>query len=640
MAVNIKNLLEKKHLFWRTGLILLFFSLCFSFLLFHIDPSVIFSVNGIGIHKYVAIIKSQNFSSYKDLLFRNHFILELTSQYLSGIAAAPGGWTKFIVTLFIYTCHYPIAGALVISGFILFFCWIFTLYIRQTCSCSALVFALIPAFLVLAICVWYELSYICFLLPVAGSFAFALIYLRLRPVSFYKSVFLLTVIFWFSWYLMQWGALLFFLWIVIYQVFHDKGNITPTAITAAANGMLLFFVENRFLPLSMITRWSDFTTLSGLPLIVIGFFPLSVIVLISLKRTFHLPEKISISLKAFLFICSFTLATLWLYKDIGNRYTRIIARTTHHVMNGQWEKILNEKAEVLFKDFPQKAGPLHIFMVHAINQALCRTGQSGEKLFSFPQTAFSYDPLLMLSSMDASSYVNWIVVLDLTIDLGMVNMAEKITGELMENLGPYPEILYRRALVQIAIGNKEAAAVYLNKLSHMPFFRDKARRLLSMIRNNGNFLLEPRIASMYKYKETIDYFLNNNMRSDIILKYLLQSNSDNKLAYDYLVNYCLLNNRIDEIPILISVAGKYGYTVLPRYWDEAYCLYQSFNLMQTSSTVSFSGVSQNTVKRFYKFTNDFLQMEKDHLAASKLASVHGSSYFFYFTFRYSPGGFN
>jgi hypothetical protein len=103
------------------------------------------------------------------------------------------------------------------------------------------------------------------------------------------------------------------------------------------------------------------------------------------------------------------------------------------------------------------------------------------------------------------------------------------------------------------------------------------------------------------------------------------------------VNFCLLNNRIEKIPGLISVAGAYGYTVLPRYWEEAYCLYQSFNSMQTSSEVSFSGVSQKTVKRFYSFTRDFLQMENDHRAAAKLAPAHGDSYFFYFTFRYSPG---
>lgn len=639
MAVDIKNILEKNLLLWRLGLILLFFSFCFIFLLFHIDPSVIFSVNGLSIHKYVTIITSQDVSSYKDLLFRNHFILELTPQYLREIAIAPGGWTKFIVTLFIYACHYSIAGSLVITGFILFFSWIFTSYIRQTCSCAPSFLAIAPAFFVLTICAWYELSYIYFLLPVAGSIAFALFYQRLQPVSLCKSALWLTVLFWFSWYLIQWGALLFLLFIVIHQIFQDKSNIIPAFITAAINGMLLYFVESRFLPLNMITRWTDFSTLSGLPLIVIGFFPLSVIFVRTLKRTVHLPEKISISLKIFLFIFSFTLVTVWLYKDMTNRYTRIIARTTHYVMNGQWGKILNERAEVLFKNFPQKAGPLHVFMVHAINQALCRTGQSGEKLFSYPQTAFSYDPLLMLSIMNVGSYVNWTVVLDLAMDLGMVNMAEKITGELMENLGPYPEILYRRALVQIAIENKDAAVVYLNKLSHMPFFRDKAQKLLSIIRNNGDLLSEPQIASMYRNKDTLDYFLNNNMSSEIILRYLLQSNNGNKLAYDYLMNFCLLNNRIEEIPRLISVAGSYGYTALPRCWDEALCLYQSFNLMQTSSEVSFTGVNQKTMGRFYKFTHDFLQLENDRQAAAKLAPAYGDSYFFYFTFRYSSGAF-
>lgn len=638
MAINIE-ILPKNRLFWRLGLILLLFGFCFFFLLFHIDPSVIFSVNGLSIHKYVDIIKSQDFSTYKDLLFRNHFILELTPQYLSEIATAPGGWTKFIVTLFIYACHYPIAGSLVITVFILFFCWIFTSYIRQTCSYAPSFLAIAPAFFVLTLCAWYELSYIYFLLPIAGSLAFALFYQRLQPVSLCKSTLWLTVLFWLSWYLMQWGALLLLLLIVIHQVFQDKSNLIATAITVTVNGMLLYFVESRFLPLSMATRWTDFTTLSGLPLIVIGFFPLSVIMVITFKRMIKLPEKIDPYLKIFLFICSLTLTTLWFYKDNTNRYTRIIARTTHHVMNGQWEKILNERTEVLFKDFPQKSGPLHVFMVHAINQALCRTGQSGEKLFSFPQASFSYDPLLMLSSMNVSSYVNWIVVLDLVMDLGLVNTAEKITGELMENLGPYPEILYRRSMVQIAIGNKDAAAVYLIKLSHIPFYHEKARKLLRMIRNNGDLLSEPRIASMHRNKDTLDYFQNNNMSSDIILRYLLQSNIGNKLAYDYLMSFCLLNNRIEEIPGMISVAGTYGYTVLPRYWDEAFCLYQSFNSMNTSSEVSFSGVNQKTVKRFYDFTRDFLQMENDRYAAAKLAPAYGDSYFFYFTFRYSSGAF-
>lgn len=638
LAANIQNLL-KNRFFWHLGFILLFFSFCFFFLLFHIDPSVIFSVNGLSIHEYVTIIKSQDVSSYKDLLFGHHFILELTPQYLGEIAAAPGGWSKFIVTLTIYASHYPTAGSLVITGFALFFCWIFSLYIGQTCSCRTPFLALVPAFFVLTICAWYELSYLYFLMPVAASLAFALFYLRLRPLSPFKPVFLLTALFWLSWYLMQWGALLLLLFVVIHQIFNDKNNIIPTVIAAAVNGVLLCFFETRFLPLNISTRWSDFTALSGLPLIVIGFFPISAIIVTALKRFIHLPEKISTSLKIILFIGSFTLATIWLYKDTGNRYTRLIARTAHHVMNEQWGKILTERDDLFFKSFPEKAGPLHVFMVHATNQALCRTGQSGEKLFSFPQASFSYDPLLMLSTMNVTSYVNWTVVLDLAMDLGLVNTAEKITGELMENLGPYPQILYRRSLVQIAIGNKDAAAVYLKKLSYMPFFRDKARKLLSLMKNNEDLLSEPRIALMYRNKDTLDYYLNSNMRSDIILRYLLQSNPANKLAYDYLINYYLLNNRVEDIPGMISFARSYGYTVLPRYWEEAFCLYQSFNSMQNSSEVSFSGVNQKTVNRFYNFTRDFLQIENDRMAAAKLAPVYGDSYFFYFTFRYSSGAF-
>jgi hypothetical protein len=455
----------------------------------------------------------------------------------------------------------------------------------------------------------------------------------------------LSVLFWIAWYLMQWGCLLVLLFIVIHELFSKKRRVASIVIAAAVNGALLYFVDAWFIPLNMTIRWSDFTELSGLPLAVIGFFPLAAIILAALSRLRPAPEgkakAIGGIVQTSLLVCGAVAAAVWLCREPVNRDTRTVARTVYHVMNGQWEAVLHEKTTSLFADFPQKAGRLQVFMVHAVDHALCRTGLLGDRLLTFPQAMFSsYDPLLMLQSSFMSGYVNWVMVLELSMDLGLVNTAEKIAGEIMETMGPYPDIIYRRALVQIAQGNKDAAAVYLGKLSNMPFYRAEAKRLLGMLDHNEALLSEPRIAAMCANRDTVDYFLFNNVGNDAILKHLLQSNPGNKAAYDYLMTYCLLTHQLDGVAALATAAPAYGYTVLPRSWEEALCLYQAVNSMQASSEVSFSGVRQETVERFNEFSRAWLSMEHDREAAAKLAPAFGDSYFYFSIFRHSRGVFH
>ena len=634
----------------RYGVPLFFFTCCFVFLLRYIDPAVIYSSNGINIHNYVAAMHAQDASpqhtsSYADPSFRRLFILELTPEYLREIAVVPGGWTRLAVTLCIYACHYPIAGALAVTALALFFYWIFPLYILGICAVRPFIFRFVPPLFLLTICAWYELAYCTFLLPVAGAVVFAVFYQRLRPAGAVSRALWLSLFFWLAWYFMQWGCLLVLLFTVIHEFFSRERRIAAVVMATAANGALLYVVDALFIPLDMTIRWSDFMTLSGFPLAVIIFFPLAAIILAAWSRLRRAPEgkveAISAIVRTSLLVCVTVIAAVWLCREPVNRDTRTIARTMHNVMNGQWEAILHEKTVALFADFPQKAGPLQEFMVHAVEHALCRTGRLGDKLFTFPQAVFSDDPLLMLESTHTKGYVNWVVVLDLAMDLGMVNTAEKIAGEIMENVGPYPDIIYRRVLVQIAKGNKEAAAVYLNKLACMPFYRVEARGLLGMLDNNSALISEPRVATMRANMDTTDYFLFT-VSYETTFKNLLKSNPGNKAAYDYLMTYYLLTGRPDGVAVLASSAPALGYTVLPRYWEEALCVYQAANSQQASSEASFSGLRQETVERFNEFARAYspLADEDDPVSAAKLAPAFGDSYFYFSIFKHSRGAFH
>jgi hypothetical protein len=58
---------------------------------------------------------------------------------------------------------------------------------------------------------------------------------------------------------------------------------------------------------------------------------------------------------------------------------------------------------------------------------------------------------------------------------------------------------------------------------------------------------------------------------------------------------------------------------------------------RTSSDVPFSGLRQETVDRFYRFTQAWLQLENHPDAAEKLAPTFGDSFFYFSMFRHSRG---
>jgi hypothetical protein len=123
-----------------------------------------------------------------------------------------------------------------------------------------------------------------------------------------------------------------------------------------------------------------------------------------------------------------------------------------------------------------------------------------------------------------------------------------------------------------------------------------------------------------------------------MLKHLLQSNTGNKAAYDYLMTFCLLTGRPEGLAALVPAAPAFGYTVLPRYWEEALCVYQAAKSQEVPSVASNSWLRPETVERFNAFAQACLQMADDPAAAEKLAPAFGDSYYYFSIFRHSKGG--
>jgi hypothetical protein len=634
---------ERRFRFWIP---VFFFSCYFIFLLLYINPAIIYSSNGVNIHKYVVAMHAKNDSPdhtihYEDPPYRHPFILELTPEYLRETVATPGGLTRFAVTSCIYACHNQFTGALMITVLALFFYYVFQWYMRVWGIRGSGLTGFIPAFILMTICAWYELSYCAYLLPVGGALALTAIYQRFHPKRPLASALFLSLLIWTAWYLLQWGCVLLMLFIIIFQFITPERKNWLILIAVVTNAVLLWVLNTWIVPINMSIRWIDFSALSGLPIVVISFFPFSAIIFALWTRFWPARARAAtirgIIVRILLLVCGTVVSLVWLCKDPVNRDTRTFARTIYHITTGQWDAVLHEKTGPMFAEFPNKGDALQAFMVHAVAHALCRTGQISDRLFAFPQKVFANDPLLMLQTTLTGGFVNWITVLELTMDLGMVNTAEKIAGELMENMGPFPDIIYRRALIHIAKGDYNAAAVYLARLSHMPFYGTKANRMLKIIYSNDKFESEPRIAQMRASMDTTDYFLFT-VSPDAMLKHLLQSNPGNKIAYDYLMTYCIYNGWFEGLTALAPAAPAFGYKRLPRCWEEALCVNLVVSKEElTPSNVSFPGMRQATLERLNQFIQVSLTIGNDSIAAAKLAPAYCDSYFYFYMFKYSYG---
>lgn len=631
----------------RTGIPILFFLFFLVFLLWYIDPAIIYSSNGIGIHSYVAAMHAIETSStvshpYSGPLFFPPFILEFSDTFANEILYPPGGFSRLLAALLIYLCHSSLIGSLVLTAFSLLTFQLFIVYLKCIGTKPSYTLSCIPSFFILLISAWYQLDYIYFLIPVAGSLIFTILFQHFRTSETFLRSSAFTFVFWLAWYLFLWGAFLFLIFTIIREFSSKEKSSSTFLIASAVNAVLLFALDLFVFPINATVNWTSFTAQSGLPLMMLLVLPFTAALYTFLSKFSKSPKNsFQIFLRTTMDLSILSIVTvtlvLWLLFNPVNRDTRTISRTCAHVMNGQWNKILKENTSKMFSGFPEKAGTLQAFMIHSVAHALSATGQIGEKLFRYPQRVFTDDPLLFLESTNTNGYVNWFAVLDLAMDLGMVNTAEKIAGEIMENVGPLPDILYRRAQIQIAKNNSEAASVFLRRLSHMPGYRNKSLHLLSILNDKNKSFSDPRIATMRANMDTTDYYLYT-INYDEILQNLLKSNPQNKKAFEYLMSYYLLTGQSYRVAEYLQEASKVGYSVLPRLWEEGICVYQAANFDQGSSgDATLSGLHQTTINRFNEFARACMTIGDDKTAAAKLTPLYGDSYFFYSIFRYAPG---
>ena len=268
------------------------------------------------------------------------------------------------------------------------------------------------------------------------------------------------------------------------------------------------------------------------------------------------------------------------------------------VRTEQWDKII-EKAEKKPATTP--------LGVSCVNLALSQKGQLPDRLFEFYQNGG--EGLFPTFTRDMTSPVS---TAEIFFRLGMVNDAERYMFEAQEAIPNYRKSarLTRRIIeCEIINGNYKVAAKLLRRLQKTLYYGNWANQTMALLGNEKAINRHPVYGKLRKYREKKQDFLFSDQEMDQMLGLLFLNDNHNKMAYEYLMCYELLQRDMEKFMQYYPLGRFVGYDHIPRSFQEILI----GNWMKTHSdprSIPYSVDAQN-VNNTLNFIQLYMQNPKD-----------------------------
>ena len=268
------------------------------------------------------------------------------------------------------------------------------------------------------------------------------------------------------------------------------------------------------------------------------------------------------------------------------------------VRTEQWDKII-EKAEKKPATTP--------LSVSCVNLALSQKGVLADRLFEFYQNGG--EGLFPTFTRDMISPVS---TAEIFFRLGMVNDAERYMFEAQEAIPNYRKSarLTRRIIeCEIINGNYKVAAKLLRRLQKTLFYSNWANQTMALLGNEKAINRHPVYGKLRKYREKKQDFLFSDREMDQMLGLLFLNDNHNKMAYEYLMCYELLQRNMEKFVQYYPLGRFVDYDHIPRSFQEILI----GNWMKTHSdprTIPYSVDAQN-VNNTLNFIQLYMQNPKN-----------------------------
>jgi hypothetical protein len=287
-----------------------------------------------------------------------------------------------------------------------------------------------------------------------------------------------------------------------------------------------------------------------------------------------------------------------------------------------WDRVLGLAGRLRGRESFTRSG------VFDIDRALAHKGRLADELCAYPQEGID---TLFMSYRDMPGRFQHSKAMELYLDLGYLNAAEKNAYELLDNDGPSPYVLEALVRIHLAKGQDEAAEIFFKALRRYVGSGPYSRRWQRIIGDAAAIQADPQVLTWRRLALAGDAAVEG-IAFEPTLKRLLHDSPGNRLAFEYLMGYTLLKGQRAEIAACLPVLRSLGYSRLPRHVAEALLVHS----LETRTAVDSQGWTLDPgVLRDARDIRAIVQKSQgDNRAAFEaLAGRYGGTYTFYCLFN-------
>ena len=266
-------------------------------------------------------------------------------------------------------------------------------------------------------------------------------------------------------------------------------------------------------------------------------------------------------------------------------------------------------------------------IIFNVNRALYHTGQLLDNMFYYPQI-LGADVLFL----DNFPRPITIVTTDLYFDLGHIRAAQVMAYEGYTKFGYNPRMLKKIIMTNIINGEFDIAKKFLDILNRSILHKKWVKHYREYLFKDSQIESDSLIQLKRKLMPKSDFFIAIGERSDIDLIKLLEENENNKMAFEYLMAYYLLDYNLDDLIKHIDHFKKLGYKKYPRHIEEAILLIE---FVDSSKKIELDySINQQTIEQFEQFNSILSKYENKVRAAQILRRGFFNTYWYYVLYIY------
>ena len=307
--------------------------------------------------------------------------------------------------------------------------------------------------------------------------------------------------------------------------------------------------------------------------------------------------------------------TILLRQESYNKTAQVLLQINRDVKENQWMDVLQ-----LVPKWPT-VNPLFIFQT---NLAFYESSILLDRMFALPQSLGTVGLLMNFDFCSACPEQTG----NLYWKLGLVSESQHWTHEAFEQKGYTPNLLKRLGMIYMMKGDNEAAKKYLLNLKNVPFQKETAENLIRLNENPAELAQDTAFNYIRSLMPIENVALTGNPSLEQ-LDVLLKRNPKNKMAFEYMIAYHLLDGNLRELIYHIIDFKALGYVQLPIHVQEAV-------LVIASQTPSFDRnqlnnlIQRSTYERFMEYQQILLKYRGNtNYARQELQNQFGDTYWYY-----------